>query len=61
MRIIYSSEQIMDFLSHLLVFFFFFFRDVAMKALNATGQNHISMDSLYEVYEQIHFGCLLLS
>uniref|UniRef100_A0A671RL84 N-acylethanolamine-hydrolyzing acid amidase n=1 Tax=Sinocyclocheilus anshuiensis TaxID=1608454 RepID=A0A671RL84_9TELE len=26
-------------------------RDVAMKALNATGQNHISMDSLYKVYE----------
>ncbi|XP_043096683.1 N-acylethanolamine-hydrolyzing acid amidase-like [Puntigrus tetrazona] len=24
-------------------------RDAAMKALNATGQNHISMDSLYQV------------
>jgi len=41
-------------------FFTSYFRDVAMKALNSTGQNHINMDSLYEVNEQIHFGCLLL-
>lgn len=27
----------------------FYFRDVAMKALNTTGQNHISMNALYQV------------